>query len=266
MAQLVHQAVDHLLCQRPRTVRCADHLNQIFEDGRRAQETARAVARDPRELRVVADRGVELFEAVVESEDVAHVALDARERALTEATRGAHAQSAPVALSGDDDGRGFRQVEHADESRVVNPLEGQEVAPAVAVERALEVEARGGLDGKMHVVSRPRRNRAERNQANRFRRRIRRAGPSCSGRHSRVNKSCQLTVRCVIIRARFSRRAPQNSPGRIRLVREAPAHNPVHRELREGAGVHARVQATGLPRPARHERKASGRRLAARGG
>ncbi len=34
----------------------------------------------------------------------------------------------------------------------------------------------------------------------------------------------------------------------VRLVREATAHSPVHRHLREGAGVFARVQAAGLPR------------------
>src|ERR1700680_1953437 len=43
----------------------------------------------------------------------------------------------------------------------------------------------------------------------------------------------------------------------------APANLPVHHDLREGTGVHARVQAPGLPRTAAHGGKAARSRLAA---
>src|SRR5215218_8039042 len=58
----------------------------------------------------------------------------------------------------------------------------------------------------------------------------------------------------------------ENVPWESAVVREATAHSPLHRHLREGAGVHARVQAAGLPRPRRHDGETARRRLAARVG
>ena len=50
-------------------------LDQVFEDGRRAEQAARPRARNPLEIRVGFHRAVELRQVVVEPEHVAHVAL-----------------------------------------------------------------------------------------------------------------------------------------------------------------------------------------------
>ena len=67
--------------------------------------------------------------------------------------------------------------------------------------------------------------------------------------------------RCCIL-SPFACRRPRRLAERAGHRRP---HHPLHRDLRKGPGVHPRVQAARVPRPAAHGRHAEGRRLAARG-
>jgi hypothetical protein len=86
---------------------------------------------------------------------VAHVARDPRRLALVEAPRRAHDEPARAARDRDGDGRGLAHVEDADERLGVDVLEGQQLRPAVAARRALEVEALGRGDGDVHALMIP---------------------------------------------------------------------------------------------------------------